>query len=305
MNRIISALTHFRAVKGAVCMILAGICFAALNVSTQWLGMVLHVSSPVIAFWQYGFALIFSIPLIFRIGLGAMRTKYPLRHGLRVALAAFGIQAWVSSLTVVPIDQAIALVMTSPFFVLIGARVILRESVGIARWSATLAGFIGAMIILKPWSDDFSPYVLLPVLAALLWGCSSLLTKKLTALESPQTVTLWLLVLLTPINGALAVATGFAVPNVSQALLLLLAGVLTSCGQYLLTLSYSTADAAYVQPFDDLKLPLNVTAGWLVFGHAPSGSLVLGALLILTASLTLMFMEMRHEREKTGFKRIW
>ncbi|MEG9884945.1 MAG: DMT family transporter [Hyphomicrobiales bacterium] len=301
MNQSISALTRFRAVKSAFYMVLAGILFAALNVLTQWLGMVLHVSSPVIAFWQYGFALIFSTPLAFRIGLGMMKTKYPFRHALRVVLAALGVQAWVLSLTVVPIGQAIALVMTSPFFIIIGARLVLRESVGVGRWLATLAGFLGAMIILEPWSDDFSPYALLPVLAALLWGGFSLLTKNLTALEPSETVTLWLLVLLTPINGALAVASDFAAPNVSQALLLLAAGVLTFFGQHLLTLAYSAADAAYVQPFDDLKLPLNVVAGWIVFGHAPSGPLGLGALLILTASLTLMFTEMRNEREKTGF----
>jgi drug/metabolite transporter (DMT)-like permease len=46
-----------------------------------------------------------------------------------------------------------------------------------------------------------------------------------------------------------------------------------------------------VQPFDDLKLPLNVFAGWLVFGYAPSGYLWLGALLILGASLFLMLRE--------------
>ena len=55
-------------------------------------------------------------------------------------------------------------------------------------------------------------------------------------------------------------------------------------------------NAAYVQPFDDLKLPLNVLAGWLVFGYAPAGYLWLGALLILGASLFLMTAEMRKER---------
>ncbi|MGF6172060.1 putative membrane protein [Ensifer sp. 4252] len=52
----------------------------------------------------------------------------------------------------------------------------------------------------------------------------------------------------------------------------------------------------YVQPFDDLKLPLNVLAGWLVFGYAPSGYLWLGAVLILGASLFIMRNEMKRER---------
>ncbi|MBB3399301.1 hypothetical protein EV291_13432 [Rhizobium sp. BK068] len=80
-------------------------------------------------------------------------------------------------------------------------------------------------------------------------------------------------------------------------LLFVAAGLLTVMAQYFLTLAYSTADAAYIQPFDDLKLPLNVFAGWLVFGYAPTGYLWLGAMLILGASLFIMRNEMKKERE--------
>ncbi len=66
-----------------------------------------------------------------------------------------------------------------------------------------------------------------------------------------------------------------------------------------LTLAYSTADAAYVQPFDDLKLPLNIVAGWLVFGYAPAGYLWLGAIVILAASQFIMRNEMKKERGAT------
>ena len=118
-----------------------------------------------------------------------------------------------------------------------------------------------------------------------------MIMKNLTHHEPPETVTVWLLVLLTPINAGIAAASGFAVPEGLALWLLLAAGLLTALGQYLLTLAYNAADAAYVQPFDDLKLPLNVLAGWLVFGYAPSGYLWFGAALILFASLFLMLRE--------------
>ncbi len=206
-------------------------------------------------------------------------------------LLLFGVQAWVTGLVTVPIWQAIALVMTSPFFIIIGARLFLGETVGRDRWLATLTGFIGAMIILQPWSDSFTMAALLPVLSALLWGWIVIDHENLTHHEPPETVTVWLLILLTPINAGLAAASGFAVPEGLALWLLLAAGLLTALGQYLLTLAYNAADAAYVQPFDDLKLPLNVLAGWLVFGYAPSGYLWLGATLILFASLFLMLRE--------------
>lgn len=291
-----TSLLRSRAVLGAVYMVLAGVAFAALNVVTQWVAMTLAFPAASTAFWQYGFALVLSLPLLYRLGIKAMRTRFPGQHLMRVLLAALGVQAWVSGLATVPIWQAIALVMTSPFFVIIGARLFLGETVGLHRWLATLAGFCGAMIILQPWADGFSPAALLPILSALLWGGSSLIMKNLTQYERPETVTVWLLVLLTPINAGLALGAGFAVPHGAALGLLLAAGLLTAIGQYLLTLAYNAADAAYVQPFDDLKLPLNVLAGWLVFGYAPSGTLWVGALLILGASLSLMLKEARSEQ---------
>lgn len=285
-----------RAVAGASWMILAGIAFAVLNVATQWLTMTLAFPSASVAFWQYAFALVFSLPFLWKTGLAAMRTRYAWRHVVRVVLAALGVQTWVAGLASVPIWQAIALVMTSPFFIILGARLFLGEQVGAVRWGATAAGFAGAMIILQPWSDSFTWAALLPILSALLWGASSLITKSLTGIERPETITVWLLVLLTPINGGLALAAGFAMPTGVALTLLVGAGLLTAAAQYLLTLAYSAADAAYVQPFDDLKLPLNVLAGWLVFGYAPVGYLWLGAVLILGASLFIMRHEMKRER---------
>lgn len=272
-------------------MILAGLVFSVINVATQWVAMNLQFPASSMAFWQYGFALVFSLPLLLKLGIRALRTRYPLRHAARVALAALGVQAWAYGLVSVPIWQAIALVMTSPFFVIIGARIFLGERVGLHRWFATLAGFSGAMIILQPWTDAFTVTALLPILAAVLWGASSLIMKNLTRHEPAEAVTVWLLLLLTPINGALAIGAGLAVPAGMTLWLLLAAGLLTALGQHLLSLAYRTADAAYIQPFDDLKLPLNVLAGWLIFGYAPSGYLWAGALLILGASLSLLLRE--------------
>ncbi len=296
MNQTSLGFSSSRAMAGAGFMVLAGIAFAGLNVVTQWLTMKLGFPATAMAFWQYVFAFLFSLPFLRRVGLSAMRTDYPWRHVARVVLAAFGVGAWVSGLAHVPIWQAIALVMTSPFFIILGARLFLGERVGAARWAATAVGFAGAMIILEPWSDSFSWAALLPILSALLWGASSLITKSLTSLERPETITVWLLVLLTPINGAIALSAGFTMPDGTALGFLLLAGILTVVAQYLLTLAYTVADAAYVQPFDDLKLPLNVFAGWLVFGYAPTGYLWVGAVLILGASLFIMRNEMRRER---------
>jgi drug/metabolite transporter (DMT)-like permease len=152
------------------------------------------------------------------------------------------------------------------------------------------------MVILSPWSDAFSLYSLLPVLAAALWGGASLLTKSLLPKESSATVTVWLLLLLTPVNAAFSVAAGFQWPDGEVLGWVALSGLVMALAQYWLAKAYESADAAYVQPFDDLKLPLNVAAGWIVFGYAPEGYLWLGAAMILIASMANIAVEQRRLR---------
>lgn len=279
------------ALMGAVYMILAGLAFALVNLATQYLTMRMGLSSPVVAFGQYFVALLISLPWLFKMGMNAARTRHPWQHGLRVLFAVLGVQAWMAGLAHVPIWQAIALIMTSPFFVTLGASLFLNETIGLHRLTATVIGFVGGMIILAPWSDAFSWHALWPVIAAIFWAATSLMTKRLTAVESPATITIYLLLLMTPINGLLAVGSGWAVPEGTALMIILASGLLVYVAQLLIARAYASADAAYVQPFDHVKLPINVMAGWLAFGFAPVGYFWPGALLIVGASLYILHRE--------------
>lgn len=286
-----TSLTRLSApVRGAMIMTAAGLVFAGLNVATQWATMVAGASSTVTAFWQYLIALGLAVPLVWR-DWQALRTNHLGLHLLRVLFAAGGVQVWVYGLSVVPIWQAIALSMTSPFFVVAGAALLLGERVTLARIGAAIAGFTGAMIIIAPWSESFTAYALLPVVAAALWAGTSLITKRLTAVEPTAGITVYLLLLLTPVNAVIWAGSGFGLPPAGAWSALLVAGAFTALAQYLLTWAYATADAAYLQPFDDLKLPLNILLGWVVFGMAPNLGFWPGAALIVMASLFLMRRE--------------
>ena len=284
--------THPDPLKGALFMIAAGIAFALANALTQIVTFHLGFKPQSDTFWQYAIALVLAFPFVWREGLAGFRTDHPVLHVLRVIVSAFGVQAFVMALANgVPIWQVIALVMTSPFFVMLGAFLFLGERVGPNRWGAAALGFAGAMVLLRPWDQGFSPAALYPLAAALLWAAASLLTKRLTRTERPQTVTLWLLALLTPINAGLSVHAGFEWPTGTILLALLAGGVLMLAAQHLLTLAYASADAAFVQPFDDLKLLSNILVGWLIFGYLPEGTLWLGVAMILAASSWLLWSE--------------
>jgi drug/metabolite transporter (DMT)-like permease len=278
--------------KGAGYMVLAGICFALANAVTWTVTYKMGFKAQSDAFWQYGIATVFALPFIWRHGLGAMKTRHPVLHLVRILLSVLGVQAFTQAFAsgMAP-WHVIALVMTSPFFVMFGAAVLLGEKVGANRWIAAVIGFAGAMILLRPWESGFTLTTLLPLAAAVTWGGASLITKRLTRDETQTSITMWLLVLLTPVNLLFSLQAGFEVPNGNILWLLILGGVIMYFAQHCLTLAYAAADAAYVQPFDDLKLFSNILVSWLVLSFAPDMTYWPGILMVFAGSAYLLWSE--------------
>lgn len=280
--------------RGALFMVLAGMAFAAANAITWTVTYKMGFKPQSDAFWQYAIAMVFSAPFIWRQGLSRMKTRHPLLHGARILLSVLGVQAFTQAFAsgMAP-WHVVALVMTSPFFVMIGAAVLLRERVGANRWIAAALGFSGAMILLRPWEGALTLATLYPLAAAICWGGASLITKRLTRDEPQTAITMWLLVLIAPVNGLFSLQAGFELPRGQILALLLLGGIIMYAAQHFLTLAYANADAGFVQPFDDLKLFSNIFVSWLVLSFAPEGSYWLGILLILAGSLYLLWSERR------------
>ncbi|WP_299044848.1 DMT family transporter [uncultured Tateyamaria sp.] len=276
------------AIRGAALMVTTGALFAGANTLVQYATMGAGLQSTTVAFWQYAVAFLFMLPLITAKGLAPLATRHFPVHLIQVVFAAAGIQFWVMGLAHVPIWQAIALAMLSPFFVTIGARIFLRERIAVERWIAVATGFLGGMIILSPWSDRFTLYAILPVIAAALWAIASLLMKRLTQTESPATITFYVMLLLTPINLTVALGAGDLSMVGGAWAIAIAAGILTGLAQFTLASAYSVADASFLQPFDHLKLPVNVVLGIAVFGFMPPGSMLLGSAFIVGASLYLL-----------------
>lgn len=281
-------------------MLTAGLAFAIVNSVAQYASIQFGLPSTTVALVQYAIAIVVILPYLKTLGIRqSLRTQQFGWHLLRVFLAVIGIQLWLWALAYpVPIWQGIALLMTSPLFATIGSGLWLREKVGMARWVATLTGFIGTMIILEPWADDFNLASLLPVGAAFFWASYSLMVKKLSSHDSPSTMVVYLLLLITPFNVLLALPD-WQMPNGQAVWLLLIgAGIMTALAQWAIAKAYAVADASFVQPFDHAKLPLNVLAGWLVFGWVPPGRLWLGAAIIVLSVAFITQWETKKSRRE-------
>lgn len=299
-------------VLGAIFMLGAGITFAITNILTPIITWQLGVPSTSVVFWQYVIATIIALPLIFRIGLAKLKTTHPVAHEVRALLSALGVQFFAFGFASgVPVWQMVALSMTGPFFIIAGATLFLGEKLTPQRLIASLLGFAGALLVSELGSEQFTMLSLLPILAAACWGTVSVITKYISRDEAPESLTLYMLVLITPNHlliglllgiavavlpaGALpaSLATGFdfALPGGDALWLILLLGAVTAGAQYFMSLAYKVADATYLQPFDDLKLPLNTLLGWLVLSQVPHIWFWPGSVLILGASSFILWSE--------------
>jgi len=213
----------------------------------------------------------------------------------------------------VPVWQMIGLLMTGPFFVIAGSVLFLGERLTPLRIGVSTAAFAGALLIIGVGTESFTWASLLPVVAAAMWSSTTVISKYLSREESAESLTLWLLLLIV-LNHAviwiglgilaaflpagalpqgLTTALDFGLPLGNTLLWIIGLGFITAMAQYLLWSAYQYADATYLQPFDDLKLPLNTLLAWAVLSQVPSEWFWPGAVLIAGASLTIALMEGR------------
>ena len=90
------------------------------------------------------------IPLILfvraTVGFGALRTERPLRHLTRSAVGMIGMGFGFAAAARLPLVQAAILGFTTPLFMTLLSRLVLRERADWRRWLAVAAGFVGVVL---------------------------------------------------------------------------------------------------------------------------------------------------------------
>ncbi|WP_028357511.1 DMT family transporter [Brackiella oedipodis] len=299
----LSRFNSSHASAAALWMVLSGMAFAAINVITPSISEFAPTfDSSWIAFYQYFFAFLLLLPSLLKHGFTQVfATEHFMTHFWRIVIAVIGIQFWVKALTLnFPIGEGVALLMTSPLFASLGAILLLKEKASKLRVIATFTGFLGALIILEPKLQNFSVIAVFPLLAAFCWAMHSVLLKFLSNKDNATTMVAYMYLLMIPINFAIASFTDFGAiaqpfrQGQSQLLLsLILLALLTCIGQYAIAKAYALADALFTQPFDYLKLPLNVLLGYLFFGWGVSWQFWLGAVMMVLSLLAISYYEGR------------
>jgi len=236
-----------------------------------------------IAFFRNFFGLVVLLPIILRPGPPFPRTKYFGRYFIRtsIGLASMLCAFWV--IGHLPLSQAISLSYSAPIFVTVGAVILLNETVRIRRWFAVTAGFVGVLVIMRPWGSAFNAAMLVAVLAAALSAMASIQNKQLSQLDTPDTVVLYTYLFWVPMS-LLPALPHWQWPDMLGWLWLAGTGIFGTFGQLLWVRALRIGEVSALQPISFTQLPVVVLFGWWLFDESPDRWTLLGAAIILIAN---------------------
>ncbi len=242
------------------------------------------------------------------------KSEYPVLTFCRVILFFFGFSSFYVSLTVLPLGTATALFFVTPFLITIFAHFILKEEIGIRRWSAIVVGFVGVYITLNPDFSDFNYLSLLPILCALCYSLSMIIIKKTSEKDSvyTQTFTFYIGAILISIIFYFIIGDGqynssdhpasqfifrkWFVNFETNILLMTITGITATAAFLFLFTAYSIASPSVVSPFEYSILFWSPLIGWLYFNEIPTLSTVIGILIIVSSGIYIFMREKAQEQ---------
>ena len=186
--------------------------------------------------------------------------------------------------------EANAIMFVSPFFVVALSIPLLKEKVGIRRWSAVIVGFVGILIILRPGFEEVHWAYLLIVGVAFFFGLFSILTRTLSFTETATSM--WFYTALVGFVASSGVAWyHWQTPSPEQWLMLCAIGVIGGGSHYIVIQAYSRAAASLLAPFQYVQILWATAYGYLLFGHFPDNWTFAGAALIIASGLYVWIRE--------------
>ncbi len=237
-----------------------------------------------IVFLRLLFAALALSPLLFWRGREFLQTEHLKIYGFRVVIGLIGMTLWFAALASISVGEVTAIGFLAPIFGTVGAALLLGEIVRWRRWTATIVGFLGALIILRPGVAEVSIGTWLAVGAALGMAMASLLIKSLTSRDDPDKVVMISVCLQTP----LALIPAVLVWEWFDAWLWVAfagLGVLGMLGHITLTRAFRAADASLIMSLEFARLPFAVAFGFALFGELIDLWTWIGAGVIFAASV--------------------
>lgn len=222
----------------------------------------------------------------------AFKTKRPfgqLARGI-AGTGGLGLVFWAYSL--MPMTEVTALMFTGGFMTLLISPFLLGEKVGVYRWSAVVIGFIGAIIIAQPSSENFNPYGVFASLSAAFVGGAmiAVFLRSLGKTDSAFTTVFYFLFIGTV--GTLPYMLIYGSWVQPQAIYPLLGmGIAGGVSLLVKTEAYRHAEASLLSPVIYTSIIWAVLFDLLIWDQVPSMTIIFGSGIIIFSNLFILWRE--------------
>ena len=279
---------------GIVLMLGAWFLFAGVDTSAKWL-ILAGFPAFQLAFMRYAGHLVISVGVIAMNGTSSdrFRTDHLVAVLSRAFLLVSATLGNFYALNFLPLTIISAIMFSSPIIVCFLSMTVLKEQIGVWRWSAILLGFVGVLVVIRPFGDTFHPAMLLPVYNATALALYSLMTRRLAGVVATETQQLYLGALGTAVMLPFAVWSWVQPETHLQTILLVGLGAGGWAGHQLLTNAHLFAPANTLMPYTYSFMIYIAGFSWLVFNHLPDQFTILGALIIVVSGLIIWRREQR------------
>lgn len=212
------------------------------------------------------------------------------RHLARNAVHFTAQYFWTIGVVSLPLASVFALEFTMPIWVALFAWLLLKEKLTGPRLLATLGGFIGVLVVVRPERGVIDPAAGLVLLAAAGYGLSLILVKQLTRECSPAVIVVWMILIQLPL-GLLAALTDWRDVGLSDVPWMMVAGVGALSAHYCQAQALKRLDASVIMPVDFLRVPMAALVGFYAYGEGIDVWVVIGGCIILMSNFQAMMSE--------------
>jgi len=288
---------------GIACAISASMFFSVNDMLIKLLSgdYALHQIVLIRALVGITMVLCFIVP--FEGGLRVLKTKHLKLQILRGLCVVFANMSYFAALAAMPLADAAAIWFVSPLIITAFSVLFLGEKVGARRWAAVGFGLLGVIIMLRPGSHSFQLAAFLPLVAALAYAFLQIITRKIGMSDTAATSSIYTQLAFVIISSAMGLAFGagqfagsgdasldflfraWVIPAPKDYPVLVLIGVGSGLGGYLITQAYRHAEAGLAAPFEYSAMPMAIIWGITVFGQWPDLTGWTGMGLIVGAGL--------------------
>ena len=257
--------------------------FSGVDTMGKFLTETVH---PIQIVWFRQLGLFLGVVVLIAIrGRSMLISSNPKLQIGRGVLAACSATVFIVGVSYVPLADAVAITFVAPFMVTVMGALILREPVGLRRWTAVIIGFIGTLIVIRPGMGVIHPAAVLLIVAATAFALRQILSRILAGEDKTQTTVAYTAIVSWTL---LTVPLPFIWQNPSSSLeigLLLGMAVVAAFAEVLVIMALDAAQAVVVAPVQYSLLIWGTFYGFVVFGQLPDAWTWLGALIIIATGL--------------------